>query len=110
MWVKITNSENAVKKLRRFQRMALLSMGAFYPSTPTAGLEVATYTTPIQIHLKQEAAMAYLRTKHLTKFDRDGLYIFGKPKKTGHRQFIETILIEIGYVDLLSDEIPQRFN
>ena len=52
-----------------------MSMGNFYGSTPTAGLEVATFTTPLTIHIKQEAAMAFLRTKSLVKIEREKLFV-----------------------------------
>ena len=110
VWSKLVSSKDACTKMRRLQRMALMSMGNFYCSTPTAGLEVATFTTPLPIHVQQEAAMAYLRTKDLVKLERNSMYIFGSPKKTGHRQFIETFLMDIGFVDNTSDEIPQQFN
>ena len=30
-----------------------------------------TYTTPLWLHVRQEAALAFLRTKNLTKFERN---------------------------------------
>ena len=110
VWARIVACITACRKIRRLQRLALMSMGNFYGSTPTAGLEVITYTTPLTIHIRQEAAMAYLRTKHLVKLDRQKLFIANSPLKTGHRQFIESFLVEIGFVDNLSDEIPLRYN
>ena len=110
VWAKIVASSEARRKLRKLQRLALTAMGHFCRSTPTAGLEVITFTTPLWIHIQQEAAMAFLRTKNLTKLQRKAVMSFNSPKKMGHRHFITNFMMEIGFVDRSSDQCPPRFN
>ena len=105
VWIKAVLTSGGKNALNKVQRLALMSMGHFRPSTPTAGLEAITYTTPLWIYLLQEAAMAYLRTKHLVKVDREKVQVVGHPQLQGHRQIIEEFLISIGYVEQPTDTI-----
>ena len=45
VWAKVTRNPKVKEKLKKLQRLALLVMGHFRKSTPTAGLEVMTFTT-----------------------------------------------------------------
>ena len=111
VWAKVTQLKAIQKKLRRLQRLALMAMGHFYKSTPTAGLEVATFTAPLWLHIRQEGAMAWLRTKFRLKLDRKLVTINKRsPKKLGHRQYIEKFMNDIGYVDQTSDAMAPVFN
>jgi hypothetical protein len=67
VWAKISETTWAETKLKRLNRLALMSMGHFRKSTPTAGMEVINYIRPLTHQLKMEAAMGYLRTQHMHK-------------------------------------------
>ena len=110
IWARGTLFEPAQTKLTSLQRLALTSMGHFRHSTPTAGLEVITNTIPLWMHIRQEASLGYLRTKHLVKLPRERLTVFGKPFTTGHRQVCETFLVELGYVEKPVDDIQPEQN
>ena len=107
VWSRVTEGEGARKKLTKLQRLALMSMGHYRRGTPTAGLELVTYTIPLWLHIKQEAALAHIRTKHLVKIPREELLVFNKPKTTGHRQFLETFSLDIKFKSQDCDNIPQ---
>lgn len=110
VWCRIADSKGWKRKLNTLQRLALLTMGHFRPSTPTAGLEVITYTTPLWIHIKQEAALAYLRTQHQLILPREKLQVKGKmPLTVGHRQKSEEFLKEIGFISTNTDSIEKCF-
>jgi ribonuclease HI len=51
---KCTNS-TVIKQLSKVNRLALLTMGHFRRSTPTAGLEVISYIQPLDIHIQSVA-------------------------------------------------------
>ena len=62
IWHQLCDSETVRDQLRSFQRRGLLNLGFFRKSTPTAGLELITYTKPLPLFIKQQAALSYLRT------------------------------------------------
>ena len=97
VWVRATYDINLCKLMTKVQRLALTSMGYFRISTPTAGLEVATYTVPLPFHVRQESAMAFGRTTHQTKYSREDMHVFNRPNTVGHRQVVERFLTEIEY-------------
>ena len=49
------------KPTARIQRVALMMMGSFLCSTPTASLEVILCVIPLDLFLKQEAHLAAMR-------------------------------------------------
>ena len=110
IWAKVVLTKGGKKSLNKLQRMALMSMGHFRPSTPTAGLEAITCSTPLWILILQEASMAYLRTKNVVKLPRETMKVTGKPNLKGHRQVIEEFMQKIGYVDQDTDNIPDQFS
>ena len=46
------------KELRKLQRLALKCMGPMRHSTPTSGLELLTYTRPLELEIRKSAAEA----------------------------------------------------
>ena len=71
-------------KMKRLQRLVLLSI--FHPlrSTPTAGLEVIIGLIPLDLFVEREAVSARIRTRGLVRDTWDGLGNSGKAK--GHRR------------------------
>ena len=67
--------------LARIQRLALLLMGHFLRSTPTAGLEVLFNLLPIDLFVKREAEAAAARIKGIVPLGWDGL---GNGNRRGH--------------------------
>ncbi len=65
VWAKACDNEWAKVELNRLNHLALMSMGHFKRSTPTAGLEVIAHVMPLDIHIKCEAALAHKRTQGL---------------------------------------------
>jgi len=61
VWAKATDKISIRSALQKINCLSLLSLGKFPPSTPTAGMEIICGVTPLHIHIKSEAAMAYLR-------------------------------------------------
>ena len=111
VWIRKVDEKHIRTRLKKLQRLALTAMGHFRRSTPTAGLEAMTFTTPLWLHLKQEAAMAYLRTKDQVLLPRQRMDIrTHRPLTIGHRQYLSKFLNEIGYVDVPSDAIADTFN
>jgi ribonuclease HI len=62
-WAKTVQQEGIKRSLTRVNRLALLSMGKFRRSTPTAGLEIICDIMPLHLFIMAEASSAYLRTK-----------------------------------------------
>ena len=67
--------------LQRIQRLALLSMGQFLKSTPTAGLEVLLNVLPLDLYVKQEARSTAARLGGVAPDGWDGV---GHGRKRGH--------------------------
>ena len=110
VWCRIADSKGGKRKLETLQRLALKTMGHFRPSTPAAGLEVITYTAPLWIHIKQEAALAFLRTQHQVILPREKLHVKdNRPLTVGHRQKSEEFLKEIGFINTSTDSIEKCF-
>ena len=51
VWCKVAEKAWFIKSTQRLQRLALNLLGNFRRSTPTAGLEVITYTSPLWLHV-----------------------------------------------------------
>ena len=107
VWITALSTDGARRKLQKVQRIALMSMGHFRNSTPTAGLEVVTYTMPLWLHCHQEACMAFIRTKHLVRFTREEMYVANSPQLMGHRQYISEFMESIGFEDVESDGMSE---
>lgn len=63
VWGHICHKKLIAKRLLRDNRLTLFMMGNFRHSTPTAGLEVIAGVLPLEVHITQDQALAYLRTK-----------------------------------------------
>jgi ribonuclease HI len=67
VWAKISETAWAESEFNKINRLALLAMGHFRRSTPTAGMEVLNYIRPLKYQVMMEASMGYLRTSHIHK-------------------------------------------
>jgi ribonuclease HI len=63
VWAKGCQGVMIMRKLTRINRLALLTLGHFRYSTPTAGLEVIMNVLPLDLHIKQVAALAMWRIR-----------------------------------------------
>jgi ribonuclease HI len=70
-----------IPKFERLQRLALMGLGHFRKSTPTAGLEVIFDLIPLDIYLNGEAAKTFQRISGRNPTRWDGI---GTGKKRGH--------------------------
>ena len=75
VWGTFIEKPWAVQAMRKVQRLALLAMGHFRRSTPTAGLEVIAAVPPLDVYIRGLATAAFLRTKY-------GVELRGKPLKS----------------------------
>ncbi len=62
VWAQAATSKWAQVEFTRINRLAMLAMGNFRRSTPTAGLEVLNYVRPLKYQLLYEASAGYQRT------------------------------------------------
>jgi ribonuclease HI len=62
-WVKATRTKLFAKKANRLQRLGLKNLGPIRTHSPTSGLEIATYTPPLEIFIQGEFISAYTRIK-----------------------------------------------
>ena len=85
IWHQLCDSIEIRDKLRSFQRRGLLNLGFFRKSTPTAGLELITYTKPLPLYIKEKAALSYLRTRGFEKFSDDQMFWAKDPLLNGHK-------------------------
>ncbi|MEC8785004.1 MAG: ribonuclease H family protein, partial [Pseudomonadota bacterium] len=108
IWARCTIAPGVKKKLNSLQRLALMSLGFFRHSTPTAGLEIITNTCPLWLHTQKEAFAAYIRTTHVRKFEDDTMRTTLNSTKVGHRQFIQHYLEEYGFENENSDHITEE--
>jgi ribonuclease HI len=67
VWARAAESKWAQKEFTKVNRLALLAMGHFRKSTPTAGMEILNDIRPIKYQLQYEATQGYLRTKPFHK-------------------------------------------
>ena len=93
-------------RITSLQRLALTSLGHFKHGTPTAGLEVITHTTPLHLHIKQEALMAYYRTTGMSKREEGSLKCC-KHTLVGHRQSMQTFAESMVFLRPQSDNIER---
>ena len=105
VWMRETYLKTVRKSLQSIQRQALMSMGHFRHSTPTAGLEVITHTLPLWLFIRQEAATAYLRTIKHEKIPRDKMHSKKGTLGKGHRQVCKEFLETIRYEEEATDQL-----
>ncbi len=108
VWAKACDNEWAKIELNRLNRLALMSMGHFRRSTPTAGLEVIAHVMPLDLHIKCEAALAFKRTQGLTLIN-DGRILTKGKHRMGHRQFCQQMLTKVDVPVTTSDLLPEIF-
>ncbi|CAB4040267.1 Retrovirus-related Pol poly from type-1 retrotransposable element R1 [Paramuricea clavata] len=103
VWAHAVDRTYTKAALTKLNRLALLSLGHFRRSTPTAGLEVMTLTLPLPLFIKQTAAIAHKRTELMCSNTHYAL----RPRHSfGHRQVSASFLTNIGFDDFESDSIP----
>ena len=105
VWSKACNSSWAVKELTKINRLALLSMGHFRRSTPTAGLEIISDVMPLHLYIQGEAALAYSRTEGQTKMPR-GHFQTSRTTLKGHREICKDFLGKANINIPVCDVIP----
>ncbi len=105
LWAKATSTQWAQNQLTRVNRLALMSITALRRSTPTAGLEILLYVSPLHLHIRQEAFRGYVRTKKRVRIP----YVIPK-KKAGlldHRSFAAKEYKTLSSLSE-SDRIPEQ--
>jgi hypothetical protein len=73
-------SQKTALAVQRLQRLALLSLGHFRKSTPTAGLEVVCDIKPLELEIKKTAIMTFCRLSERLKNNWDGIVF--QPNRT----------------------------
>jgi hypothetical protein len=89
-WAKATRTKLFAKKAKRLQRLGLKNLGPIRTHSPTSGLEIATYTPPLEIFIQGEFISAYTRTKS-----------FVNPDNTNKTR--DTLASHIAWADKLSE-------
>jgi len=84
VWSKAVETNSMKYRMARLNRLALMSMGHFRRSTPTAGLEVIMNLIPLHLHIQCEASIAMCRTMGQTLYGREAL-VTNKSFLQGHR-------------------------
>ena len=94
-----------IRELRKLNRLALMSLGHFRHSTPTAGLEVINHVMPLDLWINYEAISGYVRTQGKNMLKERDLYTKSLHLK-GHRQRCREFLEQAGMMELVSDFKP----
>ena len=89
VWAEACKNQAIQRQLNKLSRLALITLGFFRRSTPTAGLEVVFHAPPLDLQIKREAILAHARTKHLSPLVQDNPL---KPICYGHRAYCELLL------------------
>jgi len=101
VWWQAADKRGIMDKFSKLNRLAALSWGSLYRSTPTAGLEAICYLQPLDLLAKELALMALNRLPSLPRWDGLGT--------GGRRSHIRALLDESERMDLpryIWDEIP----
>ena len=109
VWARVTEKKTFVDKMTKLNRLALLGLGNFRKSTPTAGLEVIAHVQPLFIHIRQEATLAVLRTREHVQPDALPRSSHPRHPKAGHRNYVSGWLQEAGVNDISLDVIPAEW-
>ena len=106
VWAAATRFKKICEKLRTFQLLALRLLGFTRKSTPSRGLEVITFTPPLELHIRMLASQSLLRNRHMSRYKETPLFSLCESKK-GHIQSGEEFLhkVEFPHTNLLSDRI-----
>ena len=96
VWASACRHKGIQAELTKLQRLALKSMGPMRERTPTRGLELLTYTCPLELEVRKSAAEAAIRTKKYALIPFNEMYSHIGCKK-GHRQYCEEFLYGTGF-------------
>jgi ribonuclease HI len=106
-WGHKTRSKTFANKAKRLQRLGLKSLGPIRTHSPTSGLEIVTYTPPLEHYIKGEIIAAYRRV--LPKYEPDQIY---KTKNTlnSHLAWAAHLADEAGLTNIPGDQIEPYFH
>jgi hypothetical protein len=106
-WGHTTRNKTFSKKAKRLQRLGLKSLGPIRSHSSTSGLEIVTYTPPLEIYIKGELISAYNRV--ITKYDQEQLL---KTKNTlaNHLAWAVQLSQEAGVETIPKDQIDPYFH
>jgi ribonuclease HI len=106
-WGHTTRSKTFMKKAKRLQRLGLKSLGPIRTHSPTSGLEIVTYTPPLEIFIKGEVIAAYNRV--IGKYDPTQLRIT-KNTLASHLAWAQHLSQESGLENIPKDQTEPYFH
>jgi ribonuclease HI len=104
VWWRIASDKTRMEKLTKISRLALLTFGPVRKSTPTVGMEVMGYLTPLDLYLEGEVVKAWLRIKDLRQEIWDGI---GTGRSPGHRRALRKLTESFSLPNHEWDEMPE---
>ncbi len=100
VWWPRTKLSTAQGKLQSFQRLACMAITGSMTTTPTAAIEAMLDIPPLHLYIKQEAAIAATRLKHLKLWKQTG---------TPHAEILDVAVKEVPLLGAINDRIPKQF-
>ncbi len=107
VWSRVCDEPSVIRDLTRLNRLALITLGHFRRGTPTAGLEIITYTPPLPIWIKAEALSAFQRVRRLCS---DLTPLTDRKSLRGFKQVCLQFQEELGINDMDTDFITPELN
>ena len=99
-------TETQKNKLNKIQRMALMQLGNFRPSTPESGLDVIMGQLPLDLHLLACSIKTHIRlnTKPIGWLGKGP----GQKGKVGHIMRMEALTTDNGIPTVWKDQLPNE--
>ena len=107
VWAQCVEKKWAEDALRKVNRVALLLLGHFRRSTPTAGLEVIMQIRPLHIHIKYEACLALNRTQFT--LGEDGAFLPRHLVEGGHRDYCTRVMENLNLSMVETDKMVPTY-
>ena len=95
VWAHEIDNPTMVGKLRKLNRLALNTTCSVPRSSPTRGMEMATDTMPLHLHLVKAAVSTFCRIHTQVPLEWEGVYS-NKNHSISHRKYWQLMCEEIG--------------
>ncbi len=105
VWARPITDKSIAFSLVSVNKLALMFLGNFRTKTPTAGLEVITYTPPLHLFIESEAAMKFRQIQGHLRLPDAALKTTTLSKR-GHQLMFRGFLSKLGVAEQETDKIP----
>ena len=107
IWYPALQKQDKINQIQKVQNLSFRVIAPYRQRTPIRGLQVLTYTPPIELYTQNLAIRSYLRTRSASNLSDDDMHTLVN-SRVGHRQIIarEMEMLDLTWINCETDKIP----